>query len=91
MNNPFEILADKLAALETKIDELREYNQEQMQQEGETDRLLNKKESANLLGVSVSTIDNMRRDGFLIPYRFGKAVRFRLSDLEELAEKRRAS
>lgn len=88
MENPFKMLVDKLEALEVKIDELREQGQ---QSEEDPDRLINKKEAANLLGVSVSTIDNMRRDGFLIPYRFGKAVRFRLSDLDELAEKRRAS
>ncbi|MEL7246917.1 MAG: helix-turn-helix domain-containing protein [Bacteroidota bacterium] len=90
MDNPFKILADHLTVLEAKIDELREQAQEQ-HEEDEPDRLLNKKEAADYYGVSVSTIDNYRRDGFLIPIRFGKAVRFRLSDLKELAERRRAS
>jgi len=87
--NPFKVLSDKLDALSAKLDALSEQGQGH-HQEDEPDRLLNKKEAANLLGVSVSTIDNMRRDGFLTPYRFGKAVRFRMSDLEDLAERRKA-
>ncbi|PTM11094.1 MAG: hypothetical protein DA408_14475 [Bacteroidetes bacterium] len=88
MNNPFELLAAKLDKIENLLTWIAERPE---QEETEQERLLDKKQAAKVLGVSVSTIDNMRRDGFLTPYRFGKAVRFKLSDLYELTEKRKAS
>lgn len=45
------------------------------------DRLINKKESARLLGCSQSTIDNYRRAGVLEAVKLGKAVRFRRGDV----------
>lgn len=88
MDNPFKLIVDRLNSLEAKIDELNSQGKE----EGEgLNRFLNKRETAAFLSVSVSTVDGLRRDGYLKPYRFGRSVRFRLSEVEELAERRRAS
>ena len=88
MENPFKTIVDRLDRIESKYDLILKHV---TKEEQELERLLDKKEAANILGVSVSTIDNLRRDGFLTPTRFGKAVRFKLSDLYELADKRKAS
>ena len=45
------------------------------------DRYLNKREAAKFLGVSVSTIDALRRRGKLKGEKIGKVVRFKLSEI----------
>ncbi|MET3732924.1 helix-turn-helix domain-containing protein [Moheibacter stercoris] len=47
------------------------------------DKLLTRKESAKFFGVSISTIDNWRREGKIIPYYIGSKVRFKRGELEQ--------
>lgn len=43
--------------------------------------LLDKKQAAKMLNVSLATIDNYRRNGMIPSYRIGSAVRFKKSEL----------
>ncbi|WP_282629624.1 helix-turn-helix domain-containing protein [Empedobacter sedimenti] len=48
----------------------------------EKDTYLTKEEAASMFGISVSSVDNYKRNG-LIPYtKIGRAVRFTLHDLK---------
>ena len=47
------------------------------------ENLLDKKQAAKLLNVSLATIDNYRRNGLIPSYRIGSAVRFKRSELIE--------
>ena len=48
----------------------------------EKDTYLTKEQAASMFGISVSTVDNYKRNG-LIPYtKIGRAVRFTLFDLK---------
>ena len=49
-------------------------------------QLISKKEAAELLSCSQSTIDNYRRAGVLEALKLGKAVRFRRGDVLAVAE-----
>ena len=52
------------------------------------DRLLTKKEAAELLGVSERTIDRWRAAGAKLgETKLGRIIRFRASTIEKLAEK----
>ena len=55
--------------------------------------LLSRKETANLLGISVATVDNWTREGRLVKHIMGPVVRFKkdevLSSLETLKTYRR--
>ena len=63
--------------------------------EPQKDRLLTKKETANLLSCSVSTIDNYRRKGILKRHHIGSAVRFKknevLAAIEQMNDKKKAN
>lgn len=48
---------------------------------------LTRTEAARFLKISAGSIDNYRRSGRLEAHRFGKSVRFRRADLENLAQK----
>lgn len=50
------------------------------------DGLITKKEAAKLLSCSTSTIDNYRRSGKLKKYNVGTSVRFKKSEVLELAQ-----
>ena len=50
------------------------------------DRLLNKLQAADMLGCSISTIDNLRRRGEITKVNVGKAVRFKLSEIKAIVE-----
>lgn len=58
-------------------------------------KLLNEKEAAFYLGVSVSLLRQLRtrsypsKADFLPFYKIGRSVRYRLEDLDEWLEKRR--
>lgn len=55
-----------------------------------SDRLVGKKKAAELLGCSVSTIDNMRRSGMLTRVNVGRnAARFRMSEIQSLMENKK--
>ncbi len=47
------------------------------------DELLTRKEAAQFFKVSISTIDNWRREGKIISSGIGSKVRFRRSELEQ--------
>mgnify|MGYP001798572602 CR=1 FL=1 len=91
MDNPFKMLADRLNTLENllldlKHETLPQLFKAQKEEELDQDRLLTKKEAAQLWGCSTSTIDNYRRAGILTPYRLGSAVRFKYAELKEAME-----
>jgi len=48
------------------------------------DDFLTKEDVANMLQMSKSGIDNMRRRGLLKPYRIGATVRFKRSEIIEM-------
>jgi excisionase family DNA binding protein len=66
----------KEALLESK-DSSRETDEESK----EVEKLLTKKEAAELLSVSLATVDNYRRNGTIPSYRIGSAVRFKKNEL----------
>jgi len=46
------------------------------------DRFLNTEETAELLGLRVGTLENMRREGKSIPYfKFGRHIKYKRSDV----------
>lgn len=52
----------------------------------EPNKLLTKKEAAQLLKVSIATVDNYTKDGMLTKKRIGlRSVRFDRSEVEKLA------
>jgi excisionase family DNA binding protein len=52
---------------------------------GNPDEFVTKKEAAELLKCSTSTIDNYRRAGKLTRYHLGKSVKFKKEDVLALA------
>lgn len=54
----------------------------------ETEKLLTKRELAELLNISESTINRWMKDGTLPYIKFPQAVRFRKKDVEKLIEKK---
>jgi predicted Zn-dependent peptidase len=67
-----EIISDALDAQSKEA--------EKQSQEG---RLVDRKEAANILGVSQSTIDNFRRNNLIRSYRIKGTVRFNSIELIE--------
>ena len=57
---------------------------EAMNRQKSPDKLISKKRAAELLECAISTIDNMRRRGELVPVYIGRAVRFRESDIKKI-------
>lgn len=53
----------------------------------EPDRYLDKKEVAEMVGVSVSTVDNLRRHGVLKSYNVRRRVKFRLKEVQAYLER----
>jgi excisionase family DNA binding protein len=50
-------------------------------------KLLNKKEAANILNISVVTVDRLRKEGKLRYRQIGNCIRFSLNDIEDFIEK----
>jgi len=77
MENPFEVLMAKLLEIESKVDSLlgEKY-------EVKDDGLLTKKEAANYLRVSLSTLTNLVNSGQLIKSNIGRNPKFRKSNLD---------
>ncbi len=46
------------------------------------EKLLSKRETAEMLGCSLSTVDNLRRRGELKKVNVGRSVRFNLADIK---------
>lgn len=55
----------------------------------ELDKLLTNKQTANILGLSVATVNNWRyQEDRPLPYvKVGRAVRYRLSDVQKYIQK----
>jgi len=56
----------------------------QQQPYEETDRLLDTREAARLLGVSARTVSSLMKRGTLERIKIGRATRVRLSDVERI-------
>jgi excisionase family DNA binding protein len=56
-------------------------------QDGGIQRLLTKAESAHYCQVQTRTIDNWMKRGLIPYYKIGKAVRFRLDDIQAHLDK----
>lgn len=74
------ILTTKEELKELFKDVLKEFKSD-AKQELSDDPLIDKKEAAKILGVSVPTIDNYRRNGNIPSYRIGASVRFKKSEV----------
>ena len=53
----------------------------------EPDRYLTRREAADLLGVSIISLDRYRHNGFLPSYRIGRRILFRESEINNAIEK----
>ena len=92
IHNPFAVLDKRLSFIESILLELKQNTLLESSTERDVptqDDFLNKKEAAKLASLSVSTIDNLRRQGKLKPYYFGSSVRFKRSELLEFLESKR--
>ena len=90
--NPFELIFKKLNSIEQAIKEnglKKDSNPVVLPKRPVNDDYVSKKEAAELASLSVSTIDNLRRAKVLKPYKFGKLVRFKRSELIRYLESRR--
>lgn len=89
MDNPFEIICQRLDAIQNLLLEMKAANEITAATGGDNgglDGLLTKKQAAALINCSVSSIDNFRRAGKIRPHYVGKkAVRFKASDILALA------
>lgn len=52
--------------------------------------LVDRRETARLLGVCPNTVSNLQRRGELVPVRIGARVLFDIADLHRLIESRKA-
>lgn len=52
--------------------------------------ILTKQETADLLSVSLKTLNRWEKDGILVPFRIGVNVRYRRADIEELIGRKSA-
>ena len=62
---------------------------DRMKQAAETDRrtpLMSLRQAAEVLGVSRQTLHKWEAVGYLVPRRFGRRVRYRRCDVEDVAE-----
>ena len=90
--NPFAILDQRLTNIEDLLLTIHHKTIPDLIKEKPSDtnsqpeRLINKKEAAKLLGVSLSTIDNYRRKGILIPKKISGVVRFKYSEVLQAIE-----
>lgn len=55
------------------------------------ERYVTRIEAAQFLGVSLRKFDYLREEWRLRSYRFGKIVRFKISEIAAVADKQRAS
>ena len=70
---------------------LHEYQQGTAEPAVPEEKFLDKRATAAILSCSVATVDNMKRAGELPFYRIGSAVRFKLSEVLEAVEKKKAN
>lgn len=81
----FEQLANKIEILTKEVRDLRkdliDLKQKKEEEAESSDRFITKKEAANILRCSQSTIDNYRRNGKLKSHKIGKSVLFHREDV----------
>ncbi|MCB0687936.1 MAG: hypothetical protein KDC53_15475 [Saprospiraceae bacterium] len=87
MENPFQIISQRLSTIEQLLLDLK--HQKPTVLEEKPDKYVNKKEAANLAGVSTSTIDNWGRSGKITRHYFGGSVRFWLPELLDFLKKQK--
>lgn len=77
------LLIDELRSTLAEIirTELQQFHQQSNQPFEEYPALLTRAEAANMLGVSIASIDNWAASGRLKKIRMGKVVRFKKEDL----------
>lgn len=86
MENPFQGLSDSMQSNKQLLLELKQEVQELKDQRSNSDnkdRYIDKKEAANIAGVSLSTINNWRRAKKVKVYYFDSVVRFHLGEFLE--------
>lgn len=94
MENPFEILNDRITRLEAMMAKtialIEALHDQQPQQPATYDRRkpATRMLAADYLGVSVGTVDNLVRSNQLKSCKVGKAVRFRWESLDEFISTR---
>jgi excisionase family DNA binding protein len=81
--NPFEILNDRLNEIQKLLFELTEKKELALQPITQPEKLLTQKELAEYLGVSQVTIWARAKEGSINSYKFGKLVRYKLSEILE--------
>ena len=59
-----------------------QFKKHQPQQEKEPVKILTRKETANILGVSLPTLNEWTKTGVIQGTRIGSRVRYRMSDVE---------
>mgnify|MGYP000948413612 CR=1 FL=1 len=79
------------------LSELKSFIQEAIQSEltqlyqhsekGESERLYTRKEVADLLGISLPTLNTYTKEGIIDAYRLGTQVRYKYEDLEKALKK----
>lgn len=93
MDNPFQIINDRLTNIEDLLLSLKHEKVKPMPEskaDNTGDEFLSKRMVAKMLNCSTSTVDNWRRGGKLKPYYLGmrgKAVRFKRAEVLALLEK----
>lgn len=90
MQNPFEVIDSRLSNLENLLIDLKHVTLPNLfsikKKEPKSSDFVTKKEAANILSCSISTIDNYRRSGKLNRYNVGSAVRFKRAEIISIIE-----
>lgn len=81
-------LGDLVDAFRTMVSEVRE-EMEMKTAEDLTDRLVNRVETALILGVNPSTLWRWEKEDYLHPVRVGRSVKYRYSEIARVAGERR--
>lgn len=99
ISNPFQQLADnisdvlndKLEAIKKELEGIKAGSTRPAEQGSIPKGYISAKKAADYLDVNVKTIEARRDEGLLTCYRFGRMVRYRYEDLDELLRCERAN
>lgn len=83
MNNPFEIIENRLSAIESLLIDIKHKTLD-FKKEGkfsDLPELMTRKQAAAVIGVSLGTLDSWAKEGRLTKVRAGGIVRFRKDEL----------
>jgi excisionase family DNA binding protein len=81
MSNPFETIDRRLSTIECLLLELKE--QPVQSEKPEQPRFITRQEAAQLLGVSLVTIDKWSKEGHLKKFRIGGRIRFKAAEVQK--------